>query len=356
MDPAIRALFEPEPGLTYLDAATYGLPPEPTVRVMRQALDGWQAGTPYWVDDWDRVAERARVAFAALLGVAVSRVALIPAASIGAGMVAAALTERDEVVVPSDDFTSILFPLLVARERGVRVREVPFERLVDEIGASTTLVATSLVQMQTGRVAPIADVVDRATAVGARVLLDATQGTPFVDLSRVMDRIDHLVLAGYKHILCPRGTAFWVVGDGEVDRIPPLVANWRAADAPYGRFFGGPLTLGPGAARFDVSLAWFSWLGAAESLELLVEWQRSGALAEPLELARDLADGLGIPWGGATLVNPRIVDADAARAVLAEHRIKASFRGGAMRLSTHVWNDRADIELAVRAVAPLVAR
>lgn len=356
MDPAIRARFSPEPGLTFLDTATYGLPPDSTVRVMRDALDAWQAGTASWAIDWDPAAERARNAFATLVAVPSDRVAIIPAASVGAGLVAAALTERDEVVVPADEFTSVLFPLLVARERGVTVREVPFEGLVDAIRPSTTLVATSLVQMQTGRVAPIADVVARARAVGARVLLDSTQGTPFVDLSGVIDRIDHLVLAGYKHILCPRGTAFWVVGSDEVERVPPLLANWRAADEPYGRFFGGPLTLGAGAARFDVSTAWFSWLGAAESLELLVGWRDAGAFAEPLRLARDLADGLGIAWGGSTLVCPPIADPDAARAILRDHRITAAFRGTAVRLSTHVYNDDADIDRAVRALGPIVAR
>jgi selenocysteine lyase/cysteine desulfurase len=39
MEPSIRALFRPDPGLTYLDTATYGLPPEPTLRVMPEAAD-----------------------------------------------------------------------------------------------------------------------------------------------------------------------------------------------------------------------------------------------------------------------------------------------------------------------------
>ena len=33
----------------------------------------------------------------------------------------------DEVVVPADEFTSSLFPLLVAKDRGAVVREVPFD-------------------------------------------------------------------------------------------------------------------------------------------------------------------------------------------------------------------------------------
>lgn len=356
MDAAIRAMFSPEPGGTYLDSATYGLPPEPTLRVMREALDAWTAGTANWIEDWDRVGERARAAFAALLGIASSRVALLPATSAGVGVVAAGLTPKDDVVVPTDEFTSVLFPLLVARDRGVRVREAAFEGLVDAITPGTTLVACSLVQMQTGRVAPIRAIVDRAAEVGARVLLDATQGIPFVPLGDLVDRIDYLLCSGYKHLLCPRGVAFMALRSDHIGRLAPILANWRAADRPYNRFFGGPLTLAPDAAMYDVSLAWFPWLGAAESLELLVRWHEAGALAEPPRLARDLASGLGLPWGGSSLVCAPIRDGETALAALAAGRIRGSFRGTGIRLSPHVYNDDADVARAVEALSPVVGR
>src|SRR5438093_1576323 len=286
MDPSIRALFHPDPGLTYLDTATYGLPPEPTIRVMREALETWQAGTANWVE-WDRQSERARAAFARLIGAASSRVALLPSVSVGVGVVAAALQPGDRVVAPAAEFRSVLYPLLVARERGVELVEVDdVDRLVEAITPGTSLVAISLVQMQTGRVLPVRDIVERAEAVGAQVLLDATHGVPFVPLGDVIDRLDYVLVAAYKHLLCPRGVAFLVLRDDHVGRLPPIVSSWRASDAPYTQFFGGPLTLADGAAQYDSSLAWHPWVGAAESLELLVEWQAAGALEEPVTLAR----------------------------------------------------------------------
>lgn len=349
-------MFHPAPGLTYLDTATYGLPPEPTLRVMREALDAWQAGTAGWVE-WDRQSERARAAFARLIGAPPSRVALLPSVSVGVGMVAAALRPGDRVVVPATEFRSVLYPLLVARERGVDVVEVDeVDRLVEAMTPGTSLVALSLVQMQTGRVLPVGEIVERADAVGARVLLDATHGVPFVPLDDVIERLDYVLVAAYKHLLCPRGVAFLVVRDDHIGRLPPTVASWRASDAPYTQFFGGPLTLADGAARYDASLAWHPWVGAAESLELLVDWQAAGALQEPLRLARDLADRLGIRWGGGTLVCPPIDDPDPVRAVLAEQRIKAAFRGTALRFSTHVYNDDADVARAASAIGPFVAQ
>jgi selenocysteine lyase/cysteine desulfurase len=346
MVPDARSHFAPKPGSTYLDWATYGLPPEPTVRAMRAALDAWQAGTADWIADWDRPAEGARATFGRLVGTGPERVALLPAVSVGAGLIAATLGPADRVVVPDDEFTSILFPLLVAEERGATVRQVPFEGVVEAIVPGTTLVAVSLVQMQTGRMADLAAIVGRAEAVGARVLVDGTQAVPLVPLHDLIDRIDYLVVAGYKHLLCPRGVAFLVVRPGRVDGLPPLLANWRAADQPYGRYFGGPLTLADGAARYDVSLAWLPWVGAVESLRLLAEWQESGELERARRLAGSLADRLGVPWHGASLVCPPIDDADAARVALRDAGIRAAVRGTAIRFSTHVGNDEADIDRA----------
>jgi selenocysteine lyase/cysteine desulfurase len=270
--------------------------------------------------------------------------------------VAAALSADDEVVVPSDEFTSTLFPLLVARERGVTVREAAFEHLADAIASRTTLVAFSLVQMQTGRVADLRAILDRAGAVGARVLVDATQAIPFVPLADAIGRIDYLVCAAYKHLLCPRGVAFLVVRPDRLAGVPPLDANWRAADEPYGRYFGGPLTLAPDAARLDVSLGWLAWVGAVESLRLLEAWASRGAVEESLGLARSLADRLGVAWHGASLVCAPIRDGDAARSALRSAAVRASVRGTSIRFSTHVYNAPADIERAAEAVEPLLVR
>src|SRR5947209_17723884 len=123
----VRALFDPAPGTIYLDSATYGLPPRPTVETMHRAVDEWQAGTAYWVRAWDIRGEACRASFAELIGVPSESVALVPSASAGVGTSAASLTSADHVIVPDDEFTSLLFPILVAaRERGVHVQAVPF--------------------------------------------------------------------------------------------------------------------------------------------------------------------------------------------------------------------------------------
>jgi selenocysteine lyase/cysteine desulfurase len=350
----VRALFGPAAGSIYLDSATYGLPPRPTVEAMHQAIADWQGGTANWVHAWDMRGDACRAAFAELIGIEAECVALMPSASTGVGLLAATLTERDEVVIPDDEFTSVLFPILVAaRKRGTKVHEVPLQALAESIKPSTTLVAFSLIQSQSGRAAAQSEVLDAAAAVGARTLIDATHAVPFVDVDL---RADFVVCAAYKHLLCPRGVAFLSVKRERWDDLVPWLANWRSSSQPYDVYYGGPLDLAPNAARFDVSLAWFSWAGASASLQLLAEWRRRGLLADVVILARRLARDLGVPEPLGSVVSVPVDNADLVRDRLAGAGIKAAVRAGSVRLSPHVYNTVAQIDTATAALALPVAR
>jgi selenocysteine lyase/cysteine desulfurase len=354
IDPSIRAMFAPAPGVAYLDAATFGLPPTPAVEAMERALGAWRSGTARWIDDWDRPADTARGLFAELIGATAADVALIPSASIGTGLVAASLGPGDTVVVPADEHVSDLFPLLVAERRGVTIRAVPFAEVPAAIAPGTTLVATSLVQMQTGRLADLGAIRARAEEVGARVLVDSTHATPFVEVAPHIDAIDFLVCHAYKHLLGARGCAFLYVRSDRLDDLEPTHANWRGAPDPWTRFFGGPLELAGDAARFNVSLAWLPWVATVESLRCLVAWRRDGALREVLALAGRFAHSLGLEPTGASLVCVPVAEPERARAALDDARIRAAVRGDGIRFSVHLWNDDADVRRAVEAIRPFV--
>ncbi|HEY3059602.1 MAG TPA: aminotransferase class V-fold PLP-dependent enzyme [Chloroflexota bacterium] len=350
-----RAHFDLPPNTTYLDSATYGLPPRETAQAMHQAIYDWQAGSADWVRDWDRTGESCRADFAALIGTSADTIALLPTVSTGVGTVAASLGPNDEVLVPDDEYASVLNPLLVVqRERGVHIKLVPLSELANQVSPRTTLVACSLIQMQSGRAAPLPDVVEAARAVGARTLVDATHAVPFVPLADDIDRIDYLLCAAYKHLLCPRGVAFMHVARERWDVVPPILANWRSRSDVYGGYFGSGLELAPNAARFDVSLAWFSWVGGSVSLRLLADWHRQGLLPEAVNLARQLAQRLGLEPPLGTVVGVPVADAESVRLRLAEAGIKAAVRGTNVRLSTHVYTTLADVDRAAEALKPSV--
>jgi selenocysteine lyase/cysteine desulfurase len=349
----VRSLFQPAPGIAYLDAATYGLPPTPSVTALTHALRRWQTGEADWIAEWDRKGEACRSHFATLIGGTTDEVALIPTASVGVGLVAAALPEGIEVVVPDDEFTSVLFPLLVAEEhRRIRLRRVPFGDLAAAIGPETALTAFSLTRSQDGETAALNDIVAAAGHYGTHLLVDATHAIPFISIQPWLADIDYLVCHGYKHLLCPRGVAFFRIREDHWDDVQPWLANWRAGDPIYARSYGGSLDdLAPDARRFDVSLAWHAWAGAEPSLALLVDWQQQGVLEHAKALAGRLASGLGLAEPSASIVSLHVRDAEAAETTLAAQGVRCAARGGNIRLSPHVYNTAADVDQAIDALS-----
>jgi hypothetical protein len=71
----------------------------------------------------------------------------------------------------------------------------------------------------------------------------AAVAIPFVQFQDLLPKIAYLVCAGYKHLLSPRGTAYFYVRPDRWDHLEAYNANWRAADQPFNRYFGGPLSL-----------------------------------------------------------------------------------------------------------------
>ncbi len=114
MAEAIRALFRPEPGTIYLDTTSYGLPPEQTVQTMTRAMADWQSGRADWKEDWDAEGDICRSRFAELIPAQAEDIALVPTVSVGVATGAASLAPAAEVIVPFEEFTSVLFPLRVA--------------------------------------------------------------------------------------------------------------------------------------------------------------------------------------------------------------------------------------------------
>src|SRR3954447_23307060 len=154
-----RALWAPQPG--WLNPASCGLPPQTAWDELQRALETWRHGRDSW-EPWGESTERARAAFARLVQVDPTRVAIGGTISELLGLVAAALPDGSRVVVPEVEFTSNLFPWLGQQDRGVQVVTVPTDRLLDEITPGTFVVATSLVQSSTGEVAVLDDVVAAA--------------------------------------------------------------------------------------------------------------------------------------------------------------------------------------------------
>ena len=125
--PAIRAQFAATEGQAYLNSATYGPPPRPVAEAVLAAHAEWTRGHGDW-SAWEGAGERARAAFARLIGAPRETVALLPAVSVAAGQVAERLPFRPgaNVVLGGGEFRSNLFAWMVQERRGFELRVVPF--------------------------------------------------------------------------------------------------------------------------------------------------------------------------------------------------------------------------------------
>jgi len=337
---AARTEFDAE--VTYLNTATVGLPPRRSWRALQAALTDWRAGTADPVA-YDAPLAAARSSYARLVGVRASAVAVGSQVSVFAGLIAACLPDGGEVLTTPGDFTSILFPFYAQAGRGVTVREVPLERLAEEVSPQTNLVSVSAVQSADGRVADLDALHAACEGSETRVLLDTTQAVGWLPVDA--SRFAYTVCGGYKWLLSPRGTAYFTVRPELLDDLIPHTAGWYAGDDPWSSIYGAPLRLAGDARRFDVSPAWHAWVGAGPSVALLADLGIDALHGHALGLANRFRAGVGLEPGDSAIVS-LAVDDGAAEA-MGSARIMASVRARRLRLSFHVSTSEQDVDRAL---------
>ncbi|MEV0271619.1 aminotransferase class V-fold PLP-dependent enzyme [Hamadaea sp. NPDC050747] len=336
------ALWQPEPG--WLNTASYGLPPEPAWQAMQAAQDDWRTGRTSW-EGWDASTQRARESFARLIGVDAADVAVGAQVSQLLAPVAAALPDGATVLVPDIEFTSNVFPWAVHADRGVTVRTAPLDGYLDAIVPGVDVVAFALVQSANGRVADLAAISAAARAVGALVVVDATQATGWLPYDG--SAADVVAVGAYKWLMSPRGTGFAYLAPHVRERVRPIQAGWYAGDDPHGSYYGMPLRLAKDARAFDLSPAWFPWVGTAPALEVIEGIGVERIHAHNLRLANRFLRELGQEPGESAIVT---VNVPGAQQKLERAGIRAAVRAGSVRASFHVYSTDADVDSAVAAL------
>ena len=331
-----RALWTPAG--TYLNTASYGLPPTPAWEALSHALEDWRGGRTSW-EHWGIPGEDARASFARLVRVPVETVAIGSNVSTLVGLVAASIPDGSRVLVPDVEFTSLLFPFLVQERRGVTVRLAPAAELADEIGPDVDAVAFSAVQMATGEVADLDGIAAAAYEHGVLTVVDATQAVGWLPVDAA--RFDVVTAHAYKWMLSPRGTAFMSIRPERMAAVVPLAAGWYAGEDPLQTFFGPPLRLAETARRFDTSPAWFMWVATAEALAVIERIGVEAIHAHDVALANRFRAGLRLEPSDSAIV---FCDIEDAAGKLERAEIRAAVRGGRLRTSWHVYNTEADVD------------
>jgi selenocysteine lyase/cysteine desulfurase len=311
--------------------------------------DEWRHGRTGW-HGWDGSVGEARACWARLHGVAPSSVAVGNQVSSFAGVVALSLPRGARVVCARDDFTSVVWPFVVAE--GVSVEVVDLADVADAVGPGTALVAVSAVQSIDGRVADLDAICAAAATYGARTFVDGTQASGWLPLDA--GRFDYVASSGYKWLLSPRGVSFMAISEAGAEPLRPWLAGWYAGDEPFDTNYGHELRLAADASRFDLSPAWLSWVGAAPALAVLEEVGIEAIYEHDVGLANRFRAGLDMPPGDSAIV---ALPAGSLGRALSDAGVMATEREGLMRLSFHLYNTDADVDRALEVVtAALPAR
>ncbi|WP_295686961.1 aminotransferase class V-fold PLP-dependent enzyme [uncultured Brevibacterium sp.] len=325
----------------YLNTASIGIPPGRVAEAMRTALERWAQGRAT-VAEYDPPVAAARQGYADLIGVPVSSVTIGGSASALIGLVAAAVPDGARVLVADDEFTSVTYPFVVHRPRGIVVDSRPLAELP---GAAPGYdwVAVSVTQSKDGAMVDLDGLRKTTERAGARVLLDVTQTAGWMPLH--LDWADAVVCAGYKWLLSPRGAAWMALRPDTAAGIRPLAANWYAGADLQGSMYGLTPELHADARRFDASPAWLSHVGAGVALPWLASLDLEAVRAHAVGLANRLRAGLGLPPGDSPILS--LDGFDGASRTLDEAGVSHAVRGGSIRLSCHLYSTEEDVAAAL---------
>lgn len=326
--------------------------------------------------DFFHEADRARTLFGTLVGAEADRMAIIPAVSYGMALVArnTALAAGQNVVVAHEQFPSNVHVWRAAcREHGAELRTVRppespergagwNEALLEAIDGDTAAVALPHVHWTDGTRFDLEAIGARARQMGASLVIDGTQSVGALPFDVAAIRPDALVCAAYKWLLGPYSIGIAYLGP-RFDSARPLEETWlgRAGSEDFRALVDYQDEYQPGAARFDVgersNFTLLPMLTAA--LQLLLRWDPRRIQAYCRELTAQLIGdareaGFQVEdeeWRASHIFGlrpPAGTDLPDLQRRLAEHRVVASLRGSALRVSPHLYNDESDIA-ALRA-------
>jgi selenocysteine lyase/cysteine desulfurase len=373
-----RDLFEIPRDICYLNSASYSPLPQRTLETGRAAVG--RKGTPWTIEPAfaNRQHERARAAAARLIGADAADIALIPSISYGVATAAKLLTidRGARVIVLEDDHSS---PVLEWQSRadaqGFAVETVrrPDDgdwtsavlAAIERSGAPPVgLASISSVHWSDGGLLDIEKIGAALRQRGARFLVDATQsaGVLSMDVKRLDP--DFVIFPTYKWLLGPYGRAFLYVARRHQGGIPLEQTSFGRRDVrAENEIYFTDVSYVPDARRFDMGERdhFISMEMASIGVEMMADWG-AAAIAQRLRMLTDrIAEGVrgfGVSVPERRVRAPHILslgfkDGMPAGLVdgLASEDVYVAARLGRLRISPHVFNDEADADRLIAALA-----
>jgi L-cysteine/cystine lyase len=353
---ALRAEFPVLAQCAYLNAGTDGPLPARAVRSATAELERElrEGRTQAHFERRAELSQQLRACYARVLTCDPADVSLTTCTTEGIAQTIGGmqLEPGGEILTSDEEHPGLLAALGAARElRGVEVREVALERIAEEVGPRTRLVACCHVGWMSGTVAPA-----ELREVDPPVLLDGAQGAGAVPVAVGELGCDVYAAAGQKWLCGPDGM-------GMLFTTPELRAQLAVARRGYANLAdpdaGVAAQLHPDGRRLDaLSLSAEALVAALAAAQLLEEFGWSALYSRARSLAGQLAQLLRehgrepAPRGDTTLVAFESADPAEERLRLAQAGVVVRNIPGRpwLRASVGAWNDEGDLERLVAAL------
>jgi len=378
-----RALFDVPRHICYLNSASYSPLPLRTQEAGRAAVGRKAAPWTLEPSFANEQHERARAAAARLINADAADMALIPSISYGVATAAKVLTvDRGArvIVLENDHSSPVLEWHTRADAQGFAVETIrrPDDgdwtsavlAAIERSGAPPiSLASISSVHWSDGGLIDIEKVGLALRQRGASFLIDATHsaGVLTMDVKRLDP--DFVIFPTYKWLLGPYGRAFLYVARRHQGGIPLEQTSFGRRDVrAENEVYFADISYLPDARRFDMGERdhFISMEMASIGMEMMAEWGASAVVQRLLMLTERIAEGLrgfGVSAPerrfraphilSLGFKNPGFEDGMPAGLVegLASEGIYVAARLGRMRISPHVFNDEADADRFVAALA-----
>ncbi|HVM44351.1 MAG TPA: aminotransferase class V-fold PLP-dependent enzyme [Candidatus Thermoplasmatota archaeon] len=370
---ALRADFPTLQRTTYLNTCSLGALSRQSREAVVRFLDLWEEhGASAWYRIWLGELQATREKFARLIGAGADEVAILPNVSSALAVLASAGPQEGNVVSARMDFPTIPYQWmakpgfevrLAGSPDGIRTPLSEYERLVD---AQTRWVATSHVFYTSGAVQDARALADLAHRNGARMLLDAYQGTGQLPTDVKALGVDAYVTGGLKWLLGGPGIAYVYVRRELHDQLHPTITGWFAHAEQF-QFDSGSFRAHGDARRYEMGTpATAAIYAGGAGLDIILKLGPHAIRQRMHELTRELFER--VQDAGYTLATPEKEDERAGivmvrhpepkhvvAALREKHNIIVDYRPGRVRVSAYFYNTSAEIEAfvdAMRKVAP----